>query len=73
MERALGQGGTSSTMCLLASLCLPMERPVVVVLHVTMLQAACASLEVLNIAGHMSFFMFVFKHRAACQEGDFAI
>lgn len=45
----------------------------VVVLHLTMLHAACASLEVLNIAGHVSFFMFVFKHRAASQESDFAI
>lgn len=37
----------------------------VVVLHLMMLQAACASPEVWNIAGHMSFLMFVFKYRAA--------
>lgn len=41
--------------CLLASLCLPTERPVVVALHPMMLQAACASLEVLNISGHIFF------------------
>lgn len=41
----------------------------VVVLHLTMLQAACTSLEVLNISGHVSFSMFMFKHRAASREG----
>lgn len=58
-----------SSVCLLASLCLPMEQPVVVVLCLMMLQAACALLEVLNISGHVSFSMFVFKHRAASWEG----
>lgn len=36
--------------CLLASHCLPMERPVVMVLHLMMPEAACASLEVLSLS-----------------------
>lgn len=60
-----------SAVCLLASLCLSMEQLVVVVLHLTMLQAACASLEVLNVLGHVSFSMFVFKSRAARWKSDF--
>lgn len=58
-----------NAVCLLASLCLSMEQLVVVVLHLIMLQAACASLEVLNISGLISFLTFMFKSRAARWEG----
>ena len=44
-----------SATCLLASLCLTRERAAVVVLHLTMLQPACASLEVLNVSGRVIF------------------